>query len=26
VRIVQFGSIRVTKEGEELGVIRPGEM
>lgn len=26
VRIVQFGSIRVTKEGEELGVIKPGEM
>lgn len=26
VRIVQFGSMRVTKEGEELGVIKPGEM
>lgn len=26
VRIVQFGSVRVTKEGEELGLIRPGEM
>jgi polynucleotide 5'-hydroxyl-kinase GRC3/NOL9 len=26
VRIVQFGSIRVTKEGEELGTIKPGEM
>lgn len=26
VRIVQFGSLRVTKEGEELGVIKPGEM
>lgn len=26
VRIIQFGSIRVTKEGEELGAIKPGEM
>ena len=26
VRIVQFGSLRVTKEGEELGTIKPGEM
>lgn len=26
VRIVQFGSIRVTKEGEEIGTIKPGEM
>lgn len=26
VRIVQFGSIRVTREGVELGLIRPGEM
>lgn len=26
VRIVQFGSIRVNKEGDELGVVRPGEM
>jgi len=26
VRIVQFGSIRVTKEGEEIGTIKPGEI
>ena len=26
VRVVQFGSIRVTREGEELGIIKPGEM
>lgn len=26
VRIVQFGSIRVTKEGEELGTLRPGDL
>ena len=26
VKIVQFGSMRVTKDGEELGVIKPGEM
>lgn len=26
VKIVQFGSIRVTKEGDELGAIRPGDM
>jgi len=26
VRIVQFGSIRVNKEGDELGTIKPGEL
>lgn len=26
VKIVQFGTIRVTKEGDELGTIKPGEI
>lgn len=26
VRVVQFGAMRVTKEGRELGAIRPGEV
>lgn len=26
VRVVQFGSMRVTKEGKELGMLKPGEL
>jgi len=26
VRVVQFGSIRVTREGEELGLLKPGDL